>query len=148
DFEPDSSCSQAGLLLVNGALQQHTFHIEGDNDWMRFDAIGGQTYRIEAQSLPGSPADLDMEVYASCETTPSQLWNPDFTPGVRLDVPATASGPIYLRVFNHDPKVAGANVAYGISVRALKPAGQHGALIVMAGRLKGTDRLQPNILFV
>jgi hypothetical protein len=48
-----------------------------------------------------------------------ERWGETFAPGVRLDVKATASTPMQLRLVNHNAAVAGAHVAYQLAVRPL-----------------------------
>jgi hypothetical protein len=56
-----------------------------------------------------------------------------------------ASGQVYVRLANQDANVAGNQVRYTVSVRLLDPGAGNRALILVAGRLKGTDSLQKNI---
>ncbi len=36
DYEPDNSYQQAKSITVNGAAQEHNFHLVGDEDWIEF----------------------------------------------------------------------------------------------------------------
>jgi hypothetical protein len=65
-----------------------------------------------------------------------------------MEVKATADGPLYLRLLNHDPDVYGAQVAYQLSIRALDDTPTPGALVLTAGRLTAHDVLQTNIYSV
>ncbi len=145
-FEANNDCNQASTLTVDDAFQEHTFHAPGDIDWLRFAANAGETYRIEVQTHATSLADVNLEVYTTCDTAPAESWQATFTPGVRLDFQAPQAGTVYLRLNNDEANVYGANVSYLVSVRRLKASTEaKGALILMAGRLKLVDRLQPNI---
>jgi hypothetical protein len=143
-FEIDDTCAQASLITADGTPQTHNFHQFGDTDWVRFDAGGGD-YRVEVQVLPGSAADVTLELFPACEEALSDRFAATFTPGVRLDFPAPESGEVYLRLANSDEATAGAQVAYHLSVRRLEGASARGGLILVAGRLKSPDVLQANI---
>ncbi|MEZ4866229.1 MAG: right-handed parallel beta-helix repeat-containing protein [Caldilineaceae bacterium] len=144
-YETDNSCVQANGLAVDEAFQEHTFHAAGDADWLKFTTASGETYRIEVQPQTDSLADVNLELYTQCDTPPADRWQATFTPGVRLDFQATQAGTIYLKLTNYDAAVYGANTGYRVSVRQRRATSEPGALIIMAGRLKGTDQLQANI---
>jgi len=73
-FEPDNTPAEArwsGLVnsdLINdisdltGLLRTHNFHVDGDEDWVRFYARAGQIVRIETRDLL-SRADTFLSVY-------------------------------------------------------------------------------------
>jgi hypothetical protein len=144
-YEVDDVCSQAHLIGVNGALQEHTFHVAADTDWVSFDVTANTQYRIEVQTPADSPADVNLGLYPACDLAPTHGFEETFTPDVRLDFTAQETGTVYLRLSNYDPNVAGSEVAYHLSIRELQSDVQYGAVILLAGRLKVNDRLQPNI---
>jgi ligand-binding sensor domain-containing protein len=144
-YEPDDTCAQARTIPTDGSVQQHAFHDYADADWVAFDAISGTTYLIEAQIPAGSPADVVLELYNQCDAPPQDSQDPAFSPGVRLEFPAPADGPIYLKMLNHDPTVYGPEVAYHLSVRALDDAPSPGAVVIVAGKIRNGDPLQDNI---
>jgi len=138
DFEFDDLCSYSGDIYKDGVNQIHTFHESTDVDWVQFQADADATYLVEAHPPLGSPADLVLELYDSCDGIPQDGQGHVFSPGVRLTFTASEDGPIYLKLFNQDPGVAGAHVAYNLSVRDLgQPVGDS-ALILVAGRLRAT----------
>ena len=47
ELEPDNTCAQAKVISVDGAAQTHTFHVPGDQDWIKFYALPNTTYIIE-----------------------------------------------------------------------------------------------------
>lgn len=143
-YETDESCAQAKSIAADGAPQDHTFHVAGDTDWVRFDAIDGTKYRIEVHIPIGSDADVDMNIKQACENAPDQTWQESFAPGIRLDVTGPATGELYLQFSNEDETVAGDDVSYHVSVRPLHED-LSGALIIVAGRLELNDSLQDNI---
>ena len=144
-YEVDDVCNKAQLIDLNGALQEHTFHDAADTDWVRFNAAAGTQYRVEVQTPADSPADVNLGLYPACDLEPTLGFEETFTPDVRLDFSAQETGPVYLRLTNYDPNMAGSEVAYHLSVRDLQPDAQKGAVILLAGRLRANDHLQPNI---
>ncbi|MEZ4866230.1 MAG: C13 family peptidase [Caldilineaceae bacterium] len=144
-YETDNSCEQAKVIATDGAMQARTFHAVGDVDWVRFDATANTTYRINVEIPDDAPTDVNLEVYDSCAGALVDKFTDSFTPGVRLDITPPNSGTIYLRLANYDAAVAGAQVKYELTVKPLAAAPSKRALIIVAGRLHGTDRLQKNI---
>lgn len=144
-FEPDDQCGQARLITTDGAVQLHTFHRAADTDWAAFDGISGQTYLIEVQIPDASPADVSVELYSQCGGLSLGGQNYTFAPGVRLEFTAPATGRYVMWLANQDSSVFGAHVNYQLSVRHLSEEARPGALILVAGKLRESDRLQPNI---
>ncbi|MEZ4864564.1 MAG: C13 family peptidase [Caldilineaceae bacterium] len=147
-FEADDQCAAAKTIATDGLTQSHTFHQQGDNDWISFQVEQGKKYQIEARVPPGSPADLLMEVYGDCSGAAETAQDFSFSPDIRLNVQAAKTGSYYLRLLNHTSTVFGSNVAYQLSVRGEQEGGGPGALIVVAGRLLETDKLQDRIYAV
>ncbi|MEM7347139.1 MAG: C13 family peptidase, partial [Chloroflexota bacterium] len=147
-YEGNDICTNATVLGPNGALQEHTFHASGDVDWIRFTAVAGQSYRIEVQTRANSTADVNLEVYGECDGAVTEQFSETFTPGVRLDLDAIADGPLYLKLANSRADVFGEDAVYAVSISPIVAAQSQearGAIILMEGRLKIPDRLQPNI---
>ncbi len=144
-YEPDDTCAQARPIPVDGTLQRHTFYKAADADWVSFDGVSGTTYLIEARIPVDSEADMVLELYDNCATLPHPPQDPTYSPGVRMEFRAPASGRYFLRLANHDPDQAGETLAYDLSVRALAEQPSPGALILVAGRLYANDYRQPNI---
>ncbi|MEM7129656.1 MAG: right-handed parallel beta-helix repeat-containing protein [Chloroflexota bacterium] len=142
-FEGDNDCSIATSISTDGSNQEHNFDRAGDTDWLKFEATAGQTYRVEVQTRANSVADVNLEVYDVCDGPVTNKFEETFTPGVRLDLNPTQSGTIYLKLSNYDANLFGADAVYSVSVRQLKAA--EGAVILVEGRLKKSDRLQSNI---
>ena len=145
-YENNDSCEEAGTLATDGTLQEHTFHDAADEDWLKIQVTEGITIVIEARVPPTSNADVLLEVYSSCAgNVPVQNQDPNFSEDVRLILRPPASGTYYLRLLDHDPTVFGDDYAYTLSVREVPTGAAPGALIVVAGRLRENDRVQPNI---
>lgn len=144
-YEPDDTCAQAPFIASDGTMQARTFHQQADQDWAVFTAVSGTTYLIEVQVLDPSPADVELALYDACAALPLESQNYAFAPGVRMEYQALLDGPIYLKVINKDPTTFGPGVAYQLTVRALSGEATPGAVVIVAGRLRVDDPLQPNI---
>lgn len=147
-YETDDICALARFIPADGTAQEHTFHKANDQDWVAFQATAGQRYLILGNAPTGSRADLVLIPYRSCGAVPDPGQDYSFTAGARLEFQAQANGPVYLKLMNHTPSVAGADVNYTISVRALHEEAETGVLILVAGRIKEDDPLQPRIYAV
>jgi PKD repeat protein/photosystem II stability/assembly factor-like uncharacterized protein len=144
-YEPDDTCTQAHPIPPDGTVQDHTIHQQADQDWVIFSAVSGTTYLIQVQPIASSPADMVLELYDQCGGLPQASQDYAFSPNVQISLKAPASGPLYLKLFNHSPLTYGPNVAYQLSIRALASTPTPGAVVIVAGRLKENDALQPNI---
>ncbi|MEM7124926.1 MAG: right-handed parallel beta-helix repeat-containing protein [Chloroflexota bacterium] len=145
-FEGDNECTIAATIATDESNQEHNFDRQGDIDWIKFEATAGQSYRVEVQTRANSVADVNLEVYDRCDGPVTHDFDETFTPGVRLDLNPIQSGTLYLKLSNYDPNIFGADAVYSVSVRQLKSTSDaKGAAILLEGRLKLTDRLQPNI---
>jgi hypothetical protein len=145
DYEPDNTCDQARTIPTDGTMQEHSFHVAGDSDWISFYAISGTEYLIEAVTPSDSSADVSLELYDSCGAIPTRTQDHSFSPDVRLRFTAPADGMLYLRTSNSYSDQAGPDVTYHLAVRSLSETASPGALIVVAGRLRLDDKLQRNI---
>ncbi|MEM7130572.1 MAG: C13 family peptidase [Chloroflexota bacterium] len=143
DYEPDNTCANAKSVSADGSPQPHTFHQNGDVDWLKLATDLNASYQIEVDVPTGSPADVTLELYADCESLPSEIWDERFTPGARIELNDVAFEQVYLRLTNADDSVSGVNVTYQVFIT--KKEEPQGALILVAGRLRGGDRLQENI---
>lgn len=144
-YEPNDICGQALAILADATTQRHVFYWQADADWISFEAIQGTRYLIEAHPEAGSRADIALELHGQCSSLPLATQNHTFSPGVRLDFTAPYTGPVFLRLTNYQPEVFGPDVSYVTSVRALADQNTPGALILVAGRKRSGDPLQPNI---
>lgn len=145
-YEVDDTCPQAQLQAVNGIGQEHSFHRAGDEDWIAFDALEGAEYRIEVQIPAGSPANVVLDTYLACTgNTLGPTWDNPNTPGARLTIKSPITGRLYIQATAHDAQVAGAQVRYLIAIQQKGTAPAVGALIIVAGRYRWNDELQPRI---
>ena len=105
-YEPDNTCAQATLIATNGTQQSHNLNPVGDADWIKFDVIGGQKYRVKGIS-DGADADLSFELYAACDTPPSF--------GSDLEFIAPSTGTYYVKIL-HEQATYGTDTAYRVQV--------------------------------
>lgn len=147
-YENDDQCAQSAVISSQGATQIHNFHEPGDIDWLRFEVVSGRQYRIEVIPELDSPADVNMQLFSTCQGDPEGSFEETFTPNVRFDLDAQRTGTFYIRLSNFDADVSGNHVSYEVSIDELRTTAASGALILMGGRFRMGDRLQPNIHYV
>jgi hypothetical protein len=108
-FEPDNTCGAARWITSTaGISQHHTLWPEGDVDWLKFGAMAGVTYTIQAKNLEPH-TDPVLFLSSACGGVPQ------FGTGPRIDWRAPASGPYYLRVEQRQAP-AGPLTGYDLSV--------------------------------
>jgi uncharacterized repeat protein (TIGR01451 family) len=146
-YEEDDTCLQASTISTDGAIQNHTFHDQADEDWIAFQATTGITYVIHIRVPAASPADVIAELYGDCGAVIQPGQDPPFSPDIRIVTEFPTDDVYHLRLLNHAPGVYGPEVAYDVSVRALATTVNPGALVIVAGRLHSDDGrdLQENI---
>ncbi len=142
-YEPDDTCAEASAISTDGTVQQHTFHDQGDADWVTFSAIAGITYTIQGSNVEDR-VDLVHEIHSACDqpTIPSD--DIDFGQGFRVIWECPTSGDYYLKVANHDASVYGENTAYDLSIREQTGGG---VAIVVAGHRDVPENLMPNFTY-
>ncbi len=73
-YEVDDSFAQATKILLNsGVPQRHNFHLDDDQDWVKFDGIKDQVVEIKVSRV-GGDADVVLEGYDTDGTT--RVWGP------------------------------------------------------------------------
>jgi len=126
-FEPDNGPLDAQAIATNGATQAHTFCAGaalaevGDQDWVRFDALGGADYLIKTTDL-GPQSDTILEVYDRNRVT-LLASNDDAGPGnaSALTFTAPATGAYFIRVRHFNPAQTGDGTEYRLSVLGAPP---------------------------
>lgn len=144
-FEYNDDCANATPITTNGLLQNHSFHDVGDVDWVKFSVNQGQDYVVTGSAVASSLADLVVGVYAECDEDPIDGQDESFSPSIRLDFAAHATGMYYVKVNNQDKTLFGEKAKYSLSVKAKEPENAVSAVIIVAGRMFENDRLQSNI---
>ncbi len=72
NWEPDDSLGDASWIQI-GETQTHNLHVEGDHDWLCFEAAEGTTYVVETSNLEG---DIDTLIYL-CDEDEKELVSDD-----------------------------------------------------------------------
>jgi len=62
EYEPDDAMHEANPIAVNGASQDHNFHFDEDEDWVKFWAWAGNMYTIRTFNLGGGN-DTTLRLY-------------------------------------------------------------------------------------
>ena len=126
-FEPDNGSLDARSLVTDGRLQDHNFCPStsqadvSDQDWVRFEAVGGSNYFIETKNL-GPDSDTVLEVYDSTGVNLLAV-NDDYGPGRASAinyVPAT-SGTYYVRVKHYNSTHVGSETSYQFAITGALP---------------------------
>lgn len=144
-FEINDECTSALPIEVDGAIQTHTFHDAGDQDWTKFDVEEGKTYRVIADALDESPADIFLALYVACDDVRVDTENPTLSTGIMVEFQAIAEmDTIYLQLLNSVATIAGDHVTYQLSVQEVNDD-RTGAVIIVGGRAEANDHLQTNI---
>jgi hypothetical protein len=98
-YEDDDTCGAAKTVATDGIVQTHTFHDQGDNDWVKFDALAGKTYVVQVDNV-GAGVDAVISLYDVCDDSPLAYGGNAFGPTVRMEWDCTADGEYYLRLQN------------------------------------------------
>ncbi|RME46623.1 MAG: hypothetical protein D6791_07835 [Chloroflexi bacterium] len=114
-YEPDDNCAQAATIGTDGSTQSHNFHIEGDVDWVKFNAQANKTYKIEVNNV-GTQADVVIFLHENCSAPPGGSGEHAFGETVTLEWDAIHSGAYYIKLQQFDPSFFGADTDYTISV--------------------------------
>ncbi len=142
-FEPDNACEQAQPIGTDDRVQVHTFHIPGDNDYVRFTPASTRTstYLVEALVWPGSGADVTLERRDTCGDSHVEPLDPAGAE-VRLRHTSSSTNPVLLSLANRSGAPYGTGSSYWLAVHTL-PTTPTGALIV--GATSGAGDSQADI---
>ncbi|NLE75495.1 MAG: hypothetical protein GX605_01925, partial [Chloroflexi bacterium] len=102
-WEPDDVPAQASPIQTNGMAQRgRSFHSDTDQDWARFEAEAGVTYRITTFGL--FLVDTRLELYGPDGMT-LLASNDDFSgsPASQIEWTAPANGTYYVRALPQTP---------------------------------------------
>lgn len=114
-YESDEDCSIAKTINTDGGTQSHTFHSNGDVDWIKFTAQANKTYVIQVENV-GTKADAILLLYDSCASPPGAFGDNAFGSTVVMQWDATKNGPYYLKIQQFDPAFFGSDANYRVSV--------------------------------
>jgi hypothetical protein len=123
-YEPDNVRTTARPISVNGAVQAHTFHVAGDQDWVSFAAAAGSTYTILTSDL-GSCSDTVLELYDSGNNLLAT--NDDYSGyASRIIWIATENSTLYSRVRHYSSSVEGPCTSYNLAATSVAGAAPDG----------------------
>jgi hypothetical protein len=117
DYEDDDSFDTASVIVINAENPQtHNFHDAGDQDWVKFYGLSGQTYTIATENA-GSSCDAVIEVYATDGAT--KLADRDDTGAgedEELAWVCPQDGIYFVKVKQFNPAVSGEDTEYELKV--------------------------------
>lgn len=123
-YEDDDTFSKASAILLNDPNSQlHNIHDAGDDDWIKFYGLAGETYSIEAYNL-GDNCDAVIELYASDGTTllDSQDTIGDPNADELLEWSCNQDDIYYAKIKHYEPTVFGDGTEYDLKVyRSIAP---------------------------
>jgi sugar lactone lactonase YvrE len=130
-YEEDDTSSQATVIVLNDVeAQRHTLHDGGDQDWVMFYGLSGETYTIEVSNL-GTSCDAVVELYGTDGTTLLDSRDDGLSgEDELLDWLSPAEGVYYVKVKHYDSDIFGEDTEYDLQVYS--PIGP------LAGFLLGT----------
>ncbi len=114
-YEADGNCAIAKIIGTDGGPQAHTFHSNGDVDWIKFDAQANKTYVIQVENV-GAKADAIVLLYDTCASPPGSFGDNAFGSTVVVEWDATKNGTYYLEIQQFDPSFFGTDANYRVSV--------------------------------
>jgi hypothetical protein len=115
EYEPDDSRAAAKEIGV-GDTQSHNLRVEGDRDWVYFEARAGMTYVIETSNLGG---EIDTIIYLYDGEGNGLSSDDDKRPeflGSRLEWTAEKDSTLYVMVRDLWGTSAGLGTEYDVSV--------------------------------
>jgi hypothetical protein len=115
-YEPDDSIAESALITTDGVPQWHNLHVEGDRDYLFFQATAGNAYTIQTQDLG---PEIDTIIFLLDGDEQEITHNDDGTeePLASLIVwIAPSSGTYYVMVRDLAEDSSGADASYSVSV--------------------------------
>lgn len=122
EYEPDDTAPLA-TLLKPGAPQPHNLHVPGDQDWLRFEALTGNTFIVETFDL-GTGVDTALQVFD--EQGNELAWNDnagsDEEPlASRVQWRAQVDGSLYVMIHDTGDDAGGPGTAYWVRLLETRP---------------------------
>ncbi len=118
EYEEDDSYTQARVIILNNTEDQHhNFHTAGDEDWVKFYALSGETYSINVDNL-GPNCDIVLQFYDTDGTTLLDSMDTIGDPQASELIEWTCSkdGIYYAKAEQYDPAAFGENTEYDFRV--------------------------------
>lgn len=120
EHEPDDTREEATGIEV-GEIQTHSIHIEGDHDWLSFQAVEGTTYVVETSNL-GQEVDTIIFLYdEDGEELVQDDDSADEPRASRMTWTADKAGGFYVMVRDYKDNKAEHDMGYDISIRESEP---------------------------
>jgi hypothetical protein len=114
-YEADDTCGAANSIPTDGTVQTHTFHDEGDADWIKFDGQASKTYIIRVDNV-GDWVDAVVILYDACDEPPLGYNDNAFGPTITMEWDCEADGEYYLKLVQSDPSYFGEGTNYDLSI--------------------------------
>ena len=140
-YEPDDTCDEAREIGVDGEEQRHTFHVDGDADWVRFQGIMGTTYLVEAVVPPDSPADVVLVAPEGCGGSSATRANP-IVSDARFTRTTPLSEAVLVQAQHTLPNKSGPHLTYDLSVHTLPITNAGDVAIIVTEALSPTHPLR------
>lgn len=126
-YEPDNYFTESTSISPNGSSQRHTFHIPGDEDWVKFETQTGYEYVIETANLQGGADTYIGLFWDHLHDGHADLITTDDDSGEglasRIVWTASRNDTHYVKVRDYNPGSGGTDVAYDIWVTSTAPQG-------------------------
>jgi hypothetical protein len=120
EYEPDNVMDNASELTP-GVPEKHTIHLQGDRDWLRFQAERGKSYVIETSDLRGG---IDTVIQLYDQTGEELAANDDASDedlSSRITWTAVADGVLYVVVRDLSEEQVESEMEYTVSIRESEP---------------------------
>lgn len=100
-YEEDDTFDQAKVIhLLDVLPQRHSFHDQGDEDWVKFYAVQGEPYEIKVSDV-GAACDVVIEVYGTNSSTLLDSQNAGFEEEEEfLTWTCPLNGIYYIRIYH------------------------------------------------
>ncbi|MEO5334121.1 MAG: chitobiase/beta-hexosaminidase C-terminal domain-containing protein [Magnetococcus sp. YQC-5] len=118
DFEPDNTPDQASIIVLNSDIpQHHNMHLVNDVDWVKFYALEGLPYEIQASHL-GARSNVVLELYDTDKVTPIKTINDQGTQGDESDsFTPKKDGVYFLKISQHgNANIFGPDTEYDLKI--------------------------------
>ncbi|MBN1281182.1 MAG: PKD domain-containing protein [Candidatus Thermoplasmatota archaeon] len=115
-YEPDNTYTNATIIATDNTSQSHNFHVEGDQDWVSFDAVLNTTYLLRTFEL-GDECDTVLFLYDTNGTT--LLESDDNSGGgcaSRIEWVCPTTGVYYAKAEQSNASVYGLFSTYSLAV--------------------------------
>ncbi len=116
-YEEDNSPAKAKVIILNNTeYQKHNFHESGDEDWIKFYGLEGESYSIQADNV-GADCDVVISLYDSDRVTFLEKGDDAGAGGADSlkCSPLIRDGIYYVKIHNIS-EISGENTQYGLKL--------------------------------